>query len=112
MKKLIVLLLVVFMITACATVKPKTNVTINQHQYSISGKYSPGLFTDQITLYVNDQEIGTGTISQLGNLTTHISGASADGTIFDADCGLSMSGLLSIRCLVYVKGEKVADVPL
>jgi hypothetical protein len=110
MKKLIVLLLVVFMITACATVKPKTNVTINQHQYSISGKYSPGLFTDQITLYVNDQEIGTGTISQF-NLTTHISGASADGTIFDADCGLSMSGLLRILCLVNVKGEKVAELP-
>ena len=110
MKKLIVLLSVVFMITACATVKPKTNVTINQHQYSISGKYSPGLFTDQFTLYVNDQEIGTGTTSQF-HMTTHISGTSADGTIFDADCGLSMSGLVSVRCLVYVKGEKVAELP-
>jgi hypothetical protein len=111
MKKLIGLLLVVSVITACATTKSKTaDVTIDQHQYSIYAKYMPGFFTDQIMVYVNDQEIGKGTISQF-HLTTDISGTSSDGTKFDADCGISMSSLLRILCIVSVKGQKVAELP-
>lgn len=111
MKKLIVLLLVVFMISACAAVKSKTaDVTIDKQKYSIYGKYYPGFFTDQITVYVNDKEIGTGTISQF-HLTTDISGTASDGTKFDADCGFSMAGILRVICMVSVKGEKVAELP-
>jgi len=111
MKKWIGFLLVVFLITACATTKSKTaDVTINQNQYSLYATYSPGIFTDKIAVYVNDKEIGNGTISQF-HMTTDISGTSSDGTKFDSDCGLSMSSLLRIICIVSVKGEKVAELP-
>ena len=104
-------LLVVFLITACATTKSKSaDVTINQHQYSLYATYAPGVFTDQIVVYVNDKEIGNGTISQF-HLTTDITGTSSDGTKFDADCGISMSALLRVICIVSVKGEKVAELP-
>ena len=112
MKKLIGLLLVVIMITACATLKSKTaDVTINNHPYSIYAQCQDGLISMEITLYVNGQEIGKGEISQ-SRAATNISGTSSDGTKFDAECGISTAGLLQIRCFVFVKGEKVAELPL
>ena len=51
MKKLIGLLLVVIMITACATLKSKTaDVTINNHPYSIYAQCQDGLISMEITL--------------------------------------------------------------
>lgn len=112
MKKMIGLILVVFMINACATLKSKTaDVTINNHPYSIYAEGHDGLLSIDIMLYVNGQEIGSGSISQ-SRAASNISGTSSDGTKFDAECGISTSGLLQIRCFVFVQGEKVADLPL
>jgi hypothetical protein len=113
MKNLIGLLLVVFMITACATTtKSRTaNVTIDNHQYSIYAQNKDGLTSMEVTLFVNGQEIGKGTIDQ-NHWATNISGTSSDGIKFDAECGASMTGIMSLKCLVYAKGKKVAELPL
>ena len=112
MKKVIGLLLVVFMITACGgtLLKSRTaNVTIDNHEYTIYVQAMDQLNCD-ITLFVNDTEVAKGTTDPVMG-TLFLSGK-YKGIKFDAECGSCKtdSPRMPQQCLVYVKDEKVADL--
>jgi len=113
MKKMMALLSVVFMITACAgtMLQSRTSdVTIGKKSYSIYVKAIDKPTHCEIFLYVNDQEIGKGLMS-INRPTTVISGK-YNGVKFDAECGGTHTGGINVaqKCLVYVKSKKVAEL--
>jgi len=111
MKKVIGLLLVVFMITACGTLlKSRTaNVTIDNHEYTIYVQAMDQVNCD-ITLFVNGTEVAKGTTDPVME-TLFLSGK-YKGIKFDAECGFCKidSPRMAQQCLVYVKSEKVAEL--
>jgi hypothetical protein len=111
MKKVIGLLLVVFMITACGTLlKSRTaNVTIDNHEYTIYVQAMDQVNCD-ITLFVNGTEVAKGTTDPVMG-TLFLSGK-YKGIKFDAECGSCKidSPRMPQQCLVYVKDEKVAEL--
>jgi hypothetical protein len=111
MKKVIGLLLVVFIITACGTLlKSRTaNVTIDNHEYTIYVQAMDQVNCN-ITLFVNDPEVAKGTTDPVME-TLFLSGK-YKGIKFDAECGSCKinSPRMAQQCLVYVKGEKVAEL--
>jgi hypothetical protein len=112
MKKVIGLLLVVFMITACGgtLLKSRTaNVTIDNREYKIYVQAMDQVNCN-ITLFVDGTEVAKGTTDPIME-TLFISGK-YNGIKFDADCGKCKinSPRMPQQCLVYVKGEKVAEL--
>jgi hypothetical protein len=111
MKKVIGLLLVLFMITACGTMlKSRTaNVTIDNHEYTIYVQAMDQVNCN-ITLFVNGTEVAKGTTDPVME-TLFLSGK-YKGIKFDAECGKCKkdSPRMPQQCLVYVKGEKVAEL--
>jgi hypothetical protein len=113
MKKLIGLLLVVFVLTACgATILKSRTVDIdfNHNNYSIYVQAVDSPVSCDITLYVNDTEVAKGTITS-ARTTTVISGK-YKGIKFDAECSAGRSSGLNMKqkCLIYVKTKQVAEL--
>ena len=113
MKKMVGLLFVVFMITACAAtlLQSRTaDVKINNHSYSIYIKAMDKPTHAEIFLFVNDKEVGTGILS-MNRPTTVISGK-YDRVKFDAECGAVKTGGINMaqKCIIYANGKKVAEL--
>jgi hypothetical protein len=113
MKKMIGLLLGVFMITACAgtLLKSKTvNATIDKQEYTIYVQAMDTQLNCDITLFVNDTEVAKGTASSAIE-TLFLSGKYKE-IKFDAECGSCKTGSsrMAQQCVVYVKSEKVAEL--
>ena len=112
MKKVIGLLLVVFMITACGTLLKSrtTNVTIDNHEYTIYVQAMDNQVNCDITLFVNDTEVAKGRTSSV--METVLLSGKYKGIKFDAECGFCKidSPRMAQQCLVYVKSEKVAEL--
>jgi hypothetical protein len=112
MKKLIMIFMCFLLLTACASTKNQTRTAPfnqNNKEYTTYIKDDDGPFGANLFLYVNDQQIATGTITAATPQT--VFSGQYDGIKFDAECAASKSGGINMvkRCTIYAKGQKIAE---
>ena len=113
MKKMIAMLFVVFMISACAPTMLQSrtaDVSVNNAKYSVYVKAIDSPTYCEITLIVNNTEVGKGILS-INRPTTVISGQ-YNGIKFDAECGATKTGGLNMaqKCIIYADSKKVEEL--
>lgn len=117
MKKRVIILgiamVVCLSLLACGSTLKQSrtaNFEVNKKEYTTYIKADDGPFGCILNLYVNDQQIASGTITMLTPQTV-LSGQ-YNGIKFDAECGASKTGGINMvqRCKIYAKGQQIAEV--
>lgn len=90
-----------------AHIKPTES---EETEWALFAKANSGAFSDQIFIYINDEQVAQGTLSIM-NPRTNIIGTYRDKKI-DAECMATEDGgmMTGHKCTIYINSKKVSEL--
>jgi len=97
-------------LVSCATTTSRTAIfNKNQEKYSIYAIGDTGNFSTDITIFVNGEAVAKGS-TNVARTVTNFSGNYKNVKV-DAECrSVATGSILSRQCIVYMDGEKAAEL--